>query len=235
MSAIENLEPGKLQPHFEQDHFHSFMRNTYLTMAGGLGITALMSMAIINTGMINVFLNNLPLFIGLLVAKLVLVLVVGSTIKKIPANVALFLFILYAGLSGVTISFCVARFSHESIGLAFAIASGTFGATATWAHYTKANLLKWGSFLTMALIGLIIAMVANLFIGNTLIDYIISACAVLVFTAYTAYDVKKLKHLYTEPEFADRRDSLCIYGALDLYLDYINLFIHILRLIGRRG
>jgi uncharacterized protein len=215
--------------------YRNFMTNTYLNMAGGLAVTAAASWAMITSGLVNLLLGNVMVLYILMGVELLFVFVLGGQIARMPVALALFMFIIYAGLNGVTLSPLFAAYQLGSVGTVFAITGGTFAATATWAHFTRVDLTQWGSFLMMGLIGLIIAMLVNMWLNNPMMSWITSVLAVVLFTALTAYDVKKLKQLYENDMFAQKTEALAIYGALQLYLDFVNLFIHLLRLLGRRN
>jgi FtsH-binding integral membrane protein len=144
------------------------------------------------------------------------------------------LFLAYAGLNGVTVSFIFEAFTTKSIFSTFLVTGAMFGALAVWGYATGADLTGWGSFLFMALIGQLIGLVVNIFWLNQTLYWVTTATGVLIFSAYTAYDVQKLKQ-YEVPGDPDAEvvRKAAIVGALALYLDFVNLFLYLLRIFGR--
>ncbi len=171
----------------------------------------------------------------LFIVQLGLVIAISGAINRINAGVATALFMLYAAINGVLLSVIFLVYAHTTIASAFMVTAGTFGAVSLYGFVTKADLTKYGTFLLMALIGLIIAIIVNMFLHSGPMDTVISCIGVLLFTALTAYDTQKLKiiAIQTEnnPAMAAR---LSITGALTLYLDFINLLLFILRLMGNK-
>lgn len=164
-----------------------------------------------------------------------IVLVMSFGANKLSATVLTILFIAYAFLMGMSLSFIFWAYTTGSIFITFAVTAGTFGVMAVAGYTTKTDLSKMGSILYMALIGIIIAMVVNFFMKSTKLDYIISIIGVLVFTGLTAWDVQKLKRIGAQAqEGAETTKKLVIMGALTLYLDFINLFLFMLRFMGGR-
>jgi FtsH-binding integral membrane protein len=159
----------------------------------------------------------------------------STTVNRLPLNVLSLLFILYSLLMGVSLSFIFLAYDISTIGITFAVTAGTFIVMAITGYTTKTDLTKFGSLLLMALIGIIIAMVVNVFMRSGTMDYIISIIGVLVFTGLTAYDVQKLKNFSAQiGEFNNTAGKMALMGALTLYLDFINLFLFLLRIFGRR-
>jgi len=211
---------------------NALIRQVYAWMGGGLLITALMAMATISSpALFNAILGNRIVFYGLLLGELGLVIAISRAINKISAPVASFLFLLYAALNGVTMSVIFAIYTAESITSTFVITAATFGAMSAYGYFTKRDLTRWGSFLFMGLIGVVIASVVNIFVGSSAVSWIISVVGVIVFTGLTAYDTWKIKAMAAAG--AEGRKP-AILGALTLYLDFINLFIMLLRLLGNR-
>ncbi len=212
-----------------------FMRGVYFWMTIGLLFTAAAAYYSANSPTIaNAVFGNRSLFWGLIIAELVLVFTLSAAIQKMSSGLATALFLLYSLLNGVTLSVILLIYTQSDITLAFLITAGMFGAMTLYGLTTKKDLTSWGSFLRMGIIGLLIAMVANLFIGGTQMQMVVSGVAVVLFTLLTAYDTQKLRALgesapHDNPT-AIRRGT--ILGALTLYLDFINLFLHILRILG---
>jgi uncharacterized protein len=185
--------------------------------------------------MINLILGNKLIFYGLLITELLLVIGLVSLVKKLSANAATAMFLLYAFTTGLTLSVIFLVYTLGSIGQVFFITAGMFGAMSLYGYTTKKDLTGMGQMLIMALFGLIIASVVNIFMRNSMFDFIISLFGVVIFTGLTAYDTQKIMKeniIGNEGTEEDTKES--IMGALRLYLDFINLFLHLLRLLGKR-
>lgn len=219
--------------------FPAVMQKVYTWMALALAMTALTALAM-NTQqywMNMLFGDKSPLFFILLAVELGVVWFISARIGKISFATAGILFALYAILNGVTLSFVFHAFSIESIITAFGVTAGTFGAMSLVGLFIKKDLSTFGRILYMALIGLIIAIVVNLFLGSSMLDLGISVVGVLLFTGLTAYDTQKIKVLVQQYSQVDEESTMkvALMGSLTLYLDFINLFLYILRLFGRRN
>ncbi|HEX8657827.1 MAG TPA: Bax inhibitor-1/YccA family protein, partial [Hymenobacter sp.] len=175
-------------------------------------------------------------FLGLIIAELLLVGFLSARVFAWSQGRVQAIFIGYAALNGVTLSCIFLAYTYSSIASTFFVAGGTFGVMSLYGYFTKQDLSGWGKLLSMALIGLVLAMVVNMFWANSVIQTITSFVGVLLFVALTAYDTQKLKQLallgITEGEEMSNKAS--ILGALTLYLDFINLFLFLLRIFGRR-
>lgn len=167
-------------------------------------------------------------------APLGFVLLMSFGFQRLSATVMTLLFVIYAVLVGMSLSFIFWIYSMNSIFVTFAITAGMFGAMAIAGYTTKMDLTKFGSILMMAVVGIIIALVVNMFMKSSQLDYVISFIGVLVFTGLTAYDVQKLKRIGNGAYGAEDTRKLTILGALTLYLDFINLFLFLLRFFGRK-
>jgi FtsH-binding integral membrane protein len=179
--------------------------------------------------------TNKWLFFGLLFAQLILVAVLSGFIMRMSYSTTIFLFFLYAFLMGLTLSSIFFIYQIQSIGLVFGITSGMFGLCALYGYFTDSDLSTMGSILTMALIGVIIAMIVNMFLHSSAFDYILSCICVVIFAGLTAYSVQNIKQL--EWQCAGDRSlmkKMSISGALTLYLLFINLFLSLLDLFGQR-
>lgn len=212
----------------------SAVRRTFVWMALGLAITGLASVFTVSSNLVYSILEGNGLWL-LLIAELALVIFLSRRIMKMSIPVATGAFVLYALLTGVSLSPIFLVYTSESIATTFFITAGTFGAMALYGYITKRNLNALGSFLYMALIGLIIASIVNFFLASSTVMWITSIAGVLIFTGLTAYDVQKVKGMLAETvadEDLSKRISLL--GALTLYLDFINLFLYLLRFFGRR-
>jgi len=171
----------------------------------------------------------------LFIAQLALVVAISGAINSLSYVIAGLLFFLYSGLMGLTLSSIFLVYTSESISTVFFITAGTFGAVSLFGYFTKTDLTKMGSILFMALIGLVIASVVNIFLQNPTVYWILSYAGVLIFVALTAYDTQRLKNLVYSSNGEDESISkLAIVGALTLYLDFINLFLYLLRIFGKR-
>ena len=216
-----------------QSYVAKVMRQVYGKMFLGLIITAITSFGVAITPAVSEFILSSPfLFYGLMIVEVGLVLAISAAINKISTLVATSLFFLYALVNGFTLSVIFFAYEIGNIGLAFVTTSVTFGAMSLYGYVTRQDLSKLGSFLVMALIGVIIASVVNIFWGNGVLDLIISIAGVIIFIGLTAWDTQKIKRMasMTDPSMAGKVSTI---GALELYLDFINLFLYILRLLGR--
>ncbi len=211
---------------------NTLIRQVYAWMGGGLLITALTAMVTVSSpALLSALLGNRLVFYGLILGELGLVVAISGAINKLSASVASMLFILYAALNGVTFSVIFAVYTADSIASTFVTTAGMFGAMSAFGYLTKRDLTGWGGFLFMGLIGVVIASVVNIFTQSSAAAWIISAIGVIVFTGLTAYDTWKIKAMAAAG--AEGRKP-AILGALTLYLDFINLFLMLLRLLGNR-
>ncbi len=214
-----------------------FLRGVYWWMTAGLALTGVVAWLVYNSPtMQQIILGNPMVFFGFIIAELGLVFFLSARIQRLAGSTATFLFLLYSALNGATFSAFLMAYTMPSVATVFFITAGTFGATSLYAMVTKRDLTSLGGFCMMGLIGLLIAMVVNIFFRNPMMYMIISFVGVIVFVGLTAYDTKRLREMgesvpANDPE-AVRRGT--IMGALALYLDFINLFIMLLRIFGER-
>ena len=172
-------------------------------------------------------------FFGLIIAEFALVFAISGAINRLSLSTATLLFILYSVINGATLSTIFFAFSVATIGKVFFITAGTFGAMALVGYTTKTDLTSMGKLLFMALLGIIIASVVNMFVGSSGLDLILSYVGVLVFVGLTAYDTQKIKQMcQSAPDAGESTQKLALIGALSLYLDFINLFLYLLRIFG---
>ena len=217
---------------------NEFIRSVYNWMAIGLGLTGFIALYVSNSpNMIRLIYGNQVLFFGLIIGELGLVFYLSARVQKIQASTATALFILYAALNGVTLSFIFLIYTSSSITSTFFICAATFVSCSIYGMVTKRDLTSLGGFMAMGLIGIIIASVVNMFIRSSGMSLIISYIGVFVFVGLTAYDTQKLKRMaVTQPAGLEagavRKGA--IMGALALYLDFINLFLMLLRILGDR-
>ena len=215
---------------------NTFLRSVYNWMTIGLAVTGITSFYVSqNQTLLNIIHGNIIIKIGLFVTVLGLVFFLSSRIQKLSASTATSLFVIYAVLMGTLLSYIFLAYTASYIVSTFFICALKFGCFSTYGMLTKRDLTSLGSFMFMGLIGIIIASVINIFIGSTILEMIISYAGVLVFVGLTAYDTQKLKEMsLTMPGNATNAmvRKAVILGALTLYLDFINLFLMLLRILG---
>lgn len=210
----------------------ALIRQVYAWMGGGLMVTALLAMVTVSSpAILNAVFGNRLVFYGLILGELGLVIAISGAINRLSAAMASLLFVLYAALNGITMSVIFAVYTAESVASTFVITAATFGAMSAYGYLTRRDLTGWGSFLFMGLIGVVIASLVNIFTRSSAASWVISAVGVIVFTGLTAYDTQKIKAMAATGA-EDRKPA--ILGALTLYLDFINLFLMLLRLLGNR-
>lgn len=213
----------------------TLMKNVYLWMTGALTITGLVAYYVAHDyDILSLIFSSKAVFWTLIIAEFGLVIGLNAAINKINALTATIMFLLYSVINGAMLSTVFVVYSQSAISTAFLTTAGTFGTMALYGSVTKRDLSKLGSLCIMALIGLIIAGIVNIFLGNTMVDLAISALGVLIFVGITAYDAQKIKAMLYGAEVNDTTQKIAVLGALSLYLDFINLFLHILRLFARR-
>jgi uncharacterized protein len=213
----------------------SFITRVYAWMTFGLLITAASALVTVSTPLINVIVSNQIFFFGLLIGELVLVVVLSAAVAKMNPFVAGLLFAGYAGLNGVTLAVLLLVYTSQSIGVTFGITAATFGIMTLWGYTTHRDLTRMGSLLIMALIGMVLASVVNIFLRNSAIYWITTYVGILIFIGLVAYDTQRLKRMsLAVSQDGELVQKASIVGALALYLDFINLFLLLLRLLGRR-
>jgi FtsH-binding integral membrane protein len=201
-------------------------------MTIGLAVTALVAYSVASSEeALSLILGNRIVFYGLLIAELGLVMAISAAANRLSAAAAGGLFLLYSALNGATLSVVLLLYTASSVTLAFATTAGMFGAMSVYGTVTRRDLSSWSSFLFMGLVGILIASVVNIFLHSGMMSFVISCAAVVVFTGLTAYDTQKLRALARAGGGAA---AMPVNGALALYLDFINLFLALLRLLGRR-
>ena len=213
-----------------------FMVRVYNWMTAGLAITGFMAFYVSNNETImNIIFGNPIMPIVLMIAQIGLVFWLASRVMQMSVSQATGVFMLYAGLTGVTFSFIFVVYTSAYITSTFLVTAGTFGAMSLYGYTTKKDLTSWGSFLFMGLIGIIIASVVNMFMQSSMMHTIITYAGVLIFVGLTAYDTQKIKEMnILGNEGTDEDTKEAISGALSLYLCFINLFLMLLRLMGDR-
>ena len=215
--------------------FPALMRKVYVWMAMALAITAITAYGVASSpALTSLIFGNKLIFFGLIIAELVLVFWVSARIEKLSLTKATLMFIVYSVLNGATLATIFFAYSPEIITKTFFVTAGTFGAMAVYGYFTKSDLSSWGKLLIMAVIGLIIAGVVNIFLRSSLMDLVVSVIGVLIFVGLTAYDSQKIKRmLMMQADMGETAQKVALMGALSLYLDFINLFLYLLRLFGR--
>ena len=218
--------------------FSVLMRNVYTWMALGLLMTALTALYVVRSEPIMYALTTTPaLAWGLLIGELVMVIVLSARIMKMSFLTAGLMFAAYAILNGVTMSFIFLAYTAESIAQTFFITAGTFAGMSALGFFIKRDLSSLGRVLYMLLIGLIIATIVNIFTKSSGLAMILNYLGVAVFVGLTAYDTQKIKNMlmvYSEAGINDQTSKLALMGSLSLYLDFVNLFLYLLRFMGNR-
>lgn len=235
---MNNLSPfgTARSPEATAEAQRSVMVRVYGWMTLGLAVTTLAAFLTLSSErLLETILTNNIIFFGLMIIELLLVLVLSARIMQLTVNGARLAFVAYAALNGVTLSFLLLVYTSASVVQVFALTAGLFGVMALYGYVTKTDLTRWGNLLFMALLGLIVAMVINVFLRNSVVDLVLSALGVLIFVGLTAYDSQKIKQMAAavDPE-SEMGHKVAIIGALRLYLDFINLFLRLLRLFGKR-
>ena len=217
--------------------FPILMRKVYVWMALALVITGVTAFGVATSpGVLSVIYGNQIVFWGLMIAELALVFAISGAINRLSLTTATLLFVLYSVINGVVLSSIFLIYTATSIASVFFITAGTFAVMAFVGYTTKTDLTSMGKILLMALIGMIIASLVNVFfVKSTGFDLIISYVGVLIFVGLTAYDSQKIKQmLQMAPDAGEASQKLALVGALSLYLDFINPFIYLLRILGKR-
>jgi FtsH-binding integral membrane protein len=212
----------------------AFLRAVYGWMFAGLTITAVTASYIAGSpAVVTAIATNRPLFWGLLIAQLGIVFVLSARVQQLGGATAAALFIAYSALTGVTLSFVLLAFTGESVAGTFVVTAGMFGAVALYGTMTRRSLAGLGQFLFMGLIGVVLASIVGLFWHNDGLQFVISFIGVIVFTGLAAYDAQRLKAMALAVP-SGQSGSYAIVGALALYLDFVNLFLFLLRFLGGR-
>lgn len=214
--------------------FPALMRKVYLWMTLALVITGFTAFGIAsNPGIAYAIVTNRLLFWGLVIAEFGLVIGISGAINKLSAVTATLLFVLYSIVNGATLSVIFMAYTMSSIASVFFITAGLFGVMAFIGYTTKTDLTSIGKILFMALIGIILATIVNLFVGSSMLNMIVSYIGVVIFTGLTAYDSQKIKNmLYNADSMDEGMQKIALLGSLTLYLDFINLFLMLLRIFS---
>ena len=212
-----------------------YMLQVYNYMASGVALTGIVAYIVAATpALTNAIFGNPIMPWVVMLAPIGLAIYFGARIQNMSFSTAQMIFWIFAGMMGLSLATVFLVYTGESIARVFFITAGTFGAMSLYGYTTKTDLTKFGSFLMMGLIGIIIASVVNIFVGSTALQFAISVIGVLVFVGLTAYDTQKIKEMYWEDDDSETHGKKAIMGALNLYLDFINLFVMLLQLFGAR-
>jgi uncharacterized protein len=209
------------------------MQRVYSYMAGGLALTGIVAYAAAASGFYQTIAGT-PLIWIVMLAPLGFVLVLSFGIQRISVETAMVLFWIYAAVMGLSLGGIFLVYTGTSIARVFFITAATYGAMSLYGYTTKSDLSGFGSFLLMGLIGVVIASVANIFVGSSALQFAISIIGVIVFVGLTAYDTQRIKEMYLESDTSEIAGKKAVLGALSLYLDFINLFMMLLQLFGQR-
>jgi FtsH-binding integral membrane protein len=212
----------------------AYMLRVYNYMASGLALTGLVAAGVASSPTAIHTIFGTGLFWVVAFAPIGLVFFLSARVHAMKASTAQALFWVYAGLMGLSMAAIFLQFTGASVARVFFITAGTFAGMSLYGYTTRKDLSGFGSFLFMGLVGLIIASLVNLFLASSLLQFIISAAGVLVFTGLTAYDTQKIKEMYLDADGGEVATKKAVMGALQLYLDFINLFIMLMNLLGDR-
>ena len=212
---------------------NSVMKKVYVRMTIGLLVSAFCALGVASSeAALTFFFGNAIMRWGILIAMFAMAFIIPARLDKMSSSTVLILFLVYSALMGTWLSAIFLVYKMTAIVATFFITAGTFGAMSVYGYFTKADLSKMGSYLMMALFGLIIAMLVNMFMHSSTMGYIISIAGVLIFTGLTAWDTQQVKQLTAANLDPALTDKLATMGAMNLYLDFINLFLFILRFVG---
>ncbi|MBC7905328.1 MAG: Bax inhibitor-1/YccA family protein [Rhodospirillaceae bacterium] len=211
-----------------------YMLKVYNLMASGLALTGIIAFLVASTPAATQLLFGTPLKWVVMFAPLAMVFFFSFKIESMKASTAQTTFWVFAALMGASLATVFLVFTGASVARTFFITAAAFGGLSLYGYTTKRDLSAFGTFLVMGLIGLIIAMVVNIFVQSTLMQFVISAAGVLIFAGLTAWDTQKIKEMYLEADHSEVASKKAIMGALTLYLDFINLFTFMLQFLGVR-
>lgn len=211
-----------------------YMLQVYNYMCAGLVLTGLVAYAVANTEILRNFIFGTPIYWLVMFAPLIFVFIYASRIERMSVSSAQIGFWAFAAVMGMSLASVFLVFAEASVARVFFITASVFGGMSLYGYTTKKSLSGWGSFLFMGLIGVIIAMIVNMFLGSSALHFAISVIGVIVFVGLTAYDTQRIKETYYAGDGQAVVTKKAIIGALKLYLDFINLFIMLLHLFGNR-
>ena len=213
----------------------SFLPKVFSWMAAALAVSAAAALFTASSpAMLSLVFGSKVAFFGLIIAEFVLVLGLSAAINRLSTGVAILLYMLYAVINGVTLASIFFIYDISVIGSTFLVTTLMFGIMSVYGYKTREDLTRFGAIMSMALIGLILAMVVNLFLHSSMMEWIISLAGVLIFVGLIAWDTQKLRLMTANIYDSESANKMAILGALTLYLDFINLFLFLLRLFGGR-
>jgi len=233
----DNYEPRTIDEQYDViKGMNTYIAKVFGWMFIGLMLTAAVGFFVAgNLAIVEVIVTNPILFFGLMLAEIVMVIVLSARITKLSYGAAIGLFLAYAAINGITFSVIFLAYTMESIATAFSTTAITFGVMCIYGYFTRADLTRFRTILYMGLIGVLVLSIVNIFLASSSIGWIISLVSLFVFLGLTAYDMQRLKAFYFGTEGNSvMRNNLGIIGALRLYLDFINLFLTMLRFMGGR-
>ncbi|MBD3309962.1 BAX inhibitor (BI)-1/YccA family protein [Candidatus Woesearchaeota archaeon] len=214
---------------------NDFFMKVYMWMFVGMIISGTAAFALLSVPeLLNLVLGTSGVFIGLLIFELALVFGLSFFINKLPPAVAAFMFLVYCAATGLTISVVILVYTMASVAMVFFITASIFAMLSIYGYVTKKDLTSLGAILFVGLIGIVISGLINLWLRNSLMEVVISIIGVIVFTGLIAYDTQKIKKRLSKAHGTRMETNYAVVGALSLYLDFINLFLSLLRLLGRR-
>jgi len=221
-------------PFSAEERISAFLRSVYGWMCAGLAITAMVAFVVASSpAMVGALVRTPFVMVGLIAAQLGVVFALSLRVQKMASSTAAALFVAYSALTGVTMSFVLLSYTSESVASTFAISAGMFGAMAAYGTVTKRSLAGWGQFLFMGLVGVVLASFVGMFWQNDGFQFVLGFIGVIVFTGLTAYDAQRLKSMALSLP-SGGTGAYAVVGALTLYLDFVNLFLMLLRLTGDR-
>lgn len=212
----------------------SYMIKVYSYMGLGLTVSGIIAYFSSTYPPLMKAIFQTPLYWVVLMAPILMVIFLGSAIAKMSTKTAIGVFVGYAAATGLSLSSIFFIYTHDSIFSAFGVSAALFLGMGIYGYATKKDLTSIGSFLMMGVLGLVLAMLVNIFMRNSALDFALSIIAVIIFTGLTAYDAQKIRLSYDENDYSSTLAKKAILGALTLYLDFINLFLHMLRFLGKR-
>lgn len=217
--------------------FTSLVSKVYLWMTMALAITGLTALYVAQSGLVFTIANNTAYFWGLLIAELAVVWILSANIMRLSFPVAGIMFAIYSILNGATCSFIILAYTAESLATTFFVTAGTFGAMSLVGAFIKKDLSGFGRILMMTLIGLIIASIVNIFVASSALSWALTYIGVLLFCGLTAYDTQKMKEILYQYQHTGNQNimKIALMCSLSLYLDFINLFLYLLRIFGKRN
>ncbi len=213
----------------------TFLTQVYGWMFAGFLTTGLLAYYTAHSSLLlGLIFGNSYTFLGLVIAEVLVVVAISSMIKSLSPTMASFLFFVYSALNGLTMSAIFLVYTSESITLVFFITAAIFGVMSLYGYVTKTDLSKMGNILLMGLLGIIITSVVNIFLKSSMVMWVTTYLGVLIFVGLTAYDTQKIKRMAQQVSDGAMLEKMAVIGALELYLDFINLFMHLLRIFGKR-